>query len=396
MSSTENSIRPIAIYLPQYHPIPENDAWWGKGFTEWTNVTRAKPLFEGHYQPHLPADLGFYDLRVAEVREEQARLAKEHGIYGFCYYHYWFNGRRILERPFQEVFESGKPDFPFMLCWANENWSRAWEGKDDDVLLEQQYSEEDDRAHINYLVQYFLDERYIRVNGKPVINIYNSTAIPNVKSTIKVWREEAAKQGLELYICRFESFDRFGKHYLEDGFDAAIDFQPFGGIMHAFKKHKIQAMQIGLVKKARYTYYKKVAKRFFPKAYHKFWNEDRRRLDYNEYAEFAMQQSFPSYKWYPGVTPMWDNTARKKHRSFLLHNSTPTAYYNWLRSIIKKFKPHSTEENFIFINAWNEWAEGNHLEPDQKWGRSYLEQTKKAVNDHQLQLSEQWISAVEK
>src|SRR5262249_10072617 len=158
-------------YLPQFHPIPENDAWWGKGFTEWKNVAKAKPLFKGHYQPHLPANLGFYDLRLSEVREAQARLAKEHGIYGFCYYHYWFNGKRILERTFQEVFESGKPDFPFMLCWANENWTRAWDGNDKDILLEQKYSAEDDRKHINALIPYFKDHRYIRIDNKPVVAI---------------------------------------------------------------------------------------------------------------------------------------------------------------------------------------------------------------------------------
>ena len=160
--------RLIALYLPQYHPVPENDAWWGKGFTEWTNVTKASPLYKGHYQPQLPADLGFYDLRVPEVREEQAKLATENGIYGFCYYHYWFNGRRILERPFQEVFESGKPDFPFMLCWANENWTRRWDGLEKEVLLQQNYSDEDDVQHMESLVKYFKAPRYIRVNNKPV------------------------------------------------------------------------------------------------------------------------------------------------------------------------------------------------------------------------------------
>ena len=197
-------IRPIAIYLPQYHPVKENDEWWGKGFTEWTNVVKAKPLYDGHYQPHIPADLGFYDLRLEETRKAQAALAKEYGIHGFCYYHYWFNGKRILERPFQEVFDSGKPDFPFMLCWANENWTRVWDGSENEVLLKQNYNEEDDRAHIRSLIPYFKDKRYIKVDGKPFFIIYKSSDLPDIERTINVWREEAKLEGLELYICRME------------------------------------------------------------------------------------------------------------------------------------------------------------------------------------------------
>src|SRR5215207_9402018 len=203
-------IRPIAIYLPQFHPIPENDEWWGRGFTEWTNVVKAKPLFQGHYQPHLPGELGFYDLRLPEVREQQAALAKQYGIYGFCYYHYWFNGRRVLERPFEEVFKSGKPDFPFMLCWANENWTRAWDGLDKQVLLKQNYSHEDDVQHIKTLIPYFKDSRYIKIDGKPVFAIYRSTLFPDLKRTINIWRDEARKERLELYLCHFESFGAEG------------------------------------------------------------------------------------------------------------------------------------------------------------------------------------------
>src|SRR4249919_2122094 len=171
-------LRPIAFYLPQYHPIPENDLWWGNGFTEWTNVVKAKPFFKEHYQPHVPGELGYYDLRLPEVRQRQADLARENGIYGFCYYHYWFNGRRILERPFQEVFESGKPDFPFMLCWANENWTRVWDGDEKEILLKQEYDLEDDRKHIQSLIPYFKDPRYIRIQNKPVFAVYKSSLLP--------------------------------------------------------------------------------------------------------------------------------------------------------------------------------------------------------------------------
>ena len=190
--------RIIAFYLPQYHPFPENDEWWGKGFTEWRNVVKARPLYRGHYQPHLPADLGFYDLRVPEVRQQQADMARMYGINGFCYYHYWFNGHQLMERPLEEMLSSGNPDFPFMLCWANENWTRAWDGGSRHILIAQNYSEEDDRAHIRYLLDnVFSDSRYIRVDGKPVFLIYRSMLFPNMKETIRVWREEASSKGVD-------------------------------------------------------------------------------------------------------------------------------------------------------------------------------------------------------
>lgn len=206
--SPDAAVRAIAFYLPQYHPVPENDEWWGKGFTEWRNVSKARPLFPGHYQPHLPADLGFYDLRLPEVREAQAELARAHGISGFVYYHYWFNGRRILERPFNEVLQSGKPDFPFCLCWANENWTRIWDGGDKHILLEQKYSAQDDLAHIQSLIPAFRDERYIRVNGKPLFLVYRAELIPDPVRTAAIWREAAIKAGVgDLYLARVESYD---------------------------------------------------------------------------------------------------------------------------------------------------------------------------------------------
>ncbi|MBC5991610.1 glycoside hydrolase family 99-like domain-containing protein [Pontibacter cellulosilyticus] len=364
-------LRPIAFYLPQFHPIPENDMWWGKGFTEWTNVSKAKPSFTGHYQPHLPSELGFYDLRLPEVREQQALLAKEHGIYGFCYYHYWFNGRRILERPFQEILESGKPDFPFMLCWANENWTRIWDGSDNEVLLEQKYSAQDDIAHIKSLLPTFNDPRYIKVNGKPVFSVYRSNKIPDVAATIKRWRNEAVKAGLELYLCRIESFGESGSDYLKDGFDAAIRFEPFSSNLKAYKDHLI-----------RKHYNNKLSSWFIKYALSTRERRNKKisgltnRIDYEDYVNFTKKLKSADYKVYPGITPMWDNTARKKSSAFMFINSSPEIYKEWLSFEVERFKPFGHEENFIFINAWNEWAEGNHLEPCHKWGRKYLEVTR--------------------
>lgn len=358
--------RVIAIYLPQYHPFPENDEWWGKGFTEWTNVTKARPRFKGHYQPHLPADLGFYDLRVPEVREQQAQMAKDAGIYGFCYYHYWFNGKLLMERPLKEVLESGKPDFPFMICWANENWTRAWDGGESQILMKQEYTDVDALEHIKWLIPYLKDPRYIRIDGKPVIAVYRSTIIPNVDKMLGIWREEARKEGIELYICRFESFGQSGEDYLSPGFDAAIDFQP----------HNAQ----GYVEKVPFL------KRCYKKICRLITKEKSQTilLSYPKYVEYISNLDMPSYKRYPCVTPSWDNSPRRKGAFWAFKNASPQLFGKWLRKIILKFDPYSKEENFIFINAWNEWAEGNHLEPDQKWGSQYLEEVKKVLSDEEL------------
>ena len=365
------SIRPIAMYLPQFHPVPENDEWWGKGFTEWKNVKKASPLFEGHYQPHIPADLGYYDLRNPNARAAQATMAKENGIYGFCYYHYWFNGKQLLEQPFNEVLQSGQPDFPFMLCWANENWTRVWDGSEKDILMQQHYSNEDNVAHIRSLITAFKDPRYIRIDGKPVFVVYRSGLVPDVKSMLTCWRNEAAKEGLELYLCRMETFGDFGPGYLEDGFDAAINFEPFGEKLELFTKQQ-QWKKINDKFSGWYLKYKlsAVSKRQY------MLQQIRLRPDYNEYVDFVLQQPVAGYKRYPGTTPMWDNTARRKSDPFLFRNPSPDKYKQWLQHELQQFKPYSEQENFIFINAWNEWAEGNHLEPCEKFGNGYLEATK--------------------
>ena len=202
-----NKIKPIAIYLPQFHPIPENDEWWGKGFTEWTNVTKAQPRFEEHYQPHLPADMGFYDLRLDEARIAQEALAKAYGIYGFCYYHYWFNGKRMLHEPLDKKLKNPEENLPFMMCWANENWTRVWNGGERDVLLKQEYSFDDDYKHILHLIPYFKDDRYIKVNDKPIFIIYRPKFFPDIGKTIEIWRAEAKKAGFpDLYIGFSQNF----------------------------------------------------------------------------------------------------------------------------------------------------------------------------------------------
>lgn len=358
-----SKIRPIAIYLPQFHPIPENDEWWGKGFTEWTNVTKAEPRFAGHYQPHLPADMGFYDLRVHRNLEEQAALAKEYGIYGFCFYHYWFNGKRLLNRPVDQLLASPSPDLPFCLCWANENWTRRWDGLEQEVLMKQEYSDEDDLNHVRFLSTVFRDKRYIRIDGKPVFIVYRPHLFPDILHTTNVWREECRKNGTgEIYLMYMQSFGE-RRSSSEMGFDAAIEFQPdFYSLPKA-----IEVKETGFLKKVFGT----GSKEGKEQKDHVFLYED--------VVKSMLNKPQVSFKLYPSVFPMWDNSARKKNGATIIHDSSPRKYGSWLSEVIRRFKPYSSEENLIFINAWNEWAEGNHLEPCRKWGRAYLEATKEVL-----------------
>jgi GT2 family glycosyltransferase len=354
-------MRLIAFYLPQFHSIPENDNWWGKGFTEWRNVVKARPLFPGHYQPHLPADLGFYDLRLPEVREAQANLAREYGIHGFCYYHYWFNGRRVLERPFNEVLSSRKPDFPFCLCWANENWTKAWDGGNDEILLAQNYSHTDDLAHITSLIPAFRDERYIRVNGKPIFLVYRTTSLPNPYTTANIWREAAARAGIgEIYLVRVESFgERMDPTSI--GFDASVEFSPHCGL----GKQKYQKYLYQLLSRAG----------FISAAY-----REHKIFDYCHLVDSMLSIDESQYVRFDCVTPSWDNTPRRSKDALIVRGSTPALYETWLAEAAARTKIKFTaDERLLFVNAWNEWGEGNHLEPDQKWGRAYLEATARIV-----------------
>jgi len=370
-------IRPIAIYLPQYHPVPENDLWWGKGFTEWTNVVKAKPLYNGHYQPQLPSDLGFCDLRLAETREAQAQMAKAFGVHGFCYYHYWFNGRRILERPFREVLELGQPDFPFMLCWANENWTRRWDGMENEVLLKQDYSDLDDVEHIRYLIKsVFADKRYIRIDGKPCFVIYKPFLLPNPVKTAQTWRQIAKEHGMELYLMHMVFGYRASvEHSLVEGFDAAIDFEPFGIRRMQPKTPNKKSLAEKILQQIKFRLRKFSVKGRLPLVSYE-----------NMFKNLASVHSY-NFKLYPSLVPGWDNSPRRpKDPTLILTESTPEKFGQWFAKIHEDFKPFSNEENLVFINAWNEWAEGNHLEPCVKWGTSYLEATAKILLSEKVNL----------
>lgn len=356
--------RLIAFYLPQFHPIPENDGWWGRGFTEWTNVARGLPLFGGHYQPHLPADLGFYDLRLPEVREAQAALAGEHGLHGFCYYHYWFHGKRLLNRPFDEVLASGKPDFPFCLCWANEDWTRAWDGRSRDVLVRQEYSERDDADHVRWLLRAFADRRYIRVEGRPLFLVYRPSRLPDARRTAEAWRREAQRGlGSDLFLCGVESFGQDQADPGRFGFDAAVEFQPNWRLLrHPLKRGPLWS---GL-------------SRIRPEL-NAF--REHRVYEYPAFVDEVLRQPAAPYLRFPGLTPMWDNSARRKRDATILIHSQPEAYGRWLRAALDRARALPAGRQLVFVNAWNEWAEGNHLEPCLKWGRAYLEMTRRVVRE---------------
>ena len=349
--------RLIAFYLPQYHPIPENDEWWGKGFTEWRNVATARPLFWGHHQPNVPADLGFYDLRLPETRLAQAELAQSYGIEGFCYWHYWFNGKLLLERPVQEIVASGQPDFPFCLAWANEPWSRRWHGRAQDVLQPQTYGgDEDDRRHFEWLLPALTDRRAIKVDGKPLFLVYKAKDLPNPRLTTDLWREMASRAGLpDIFLLSIETSGSFGWDPRQGGFDGAVEFQPnWNRLMRYMKRH------IYLLAKNLSLY-----QTLWVADYGKLWPH-----------LISPKAGYPLYR---GVCPCWDNTPRKQRRGMIFRNSSPEEYRNWLSHTVELTKNEFPDHRLIFVNAWNEWGEGNYLEPDLRYGHAYLEATLQSV-----------------
>jgi lipopolysaccharide biosynthesis protein len=373
-------LRPIAFYLPQYHPTPENDAFWGPGFTEWRNVVRARPRFPGHAQPHLPADLGFYDLRLPEVRAAQADLARAAGIHGFCYYHYWFGGRRLLHRPLDAVLASGEPDFPFMLAWANENWTRAWDGGPREVMLAQTYSDADAEAHIEHLLPILADPRYIRIDGRPVFAIYNADEIPEPRRLTDIFRERALRAGIRLYLARIERhLDRDTRPPEALGFDAAIEFQPFSRSFRRFLGARPD-LRGSLSRRVSHRLGREVRARPALRAMAGRWTSLDTFHDYAAFAAFDAAEPPPPYTMFPGVCPGWDNTARRPPgQAIVFRGSTPELFGRWLAAKAARFAPPSPEENLLFVNAWNEWAEGNHLEPCLRHGHAHLEAMAQAL-----------------
>lgn len=357
-----NNLKPIAFYLPQFHRVKENDEWWGKGFTEWTNVAKGKPNFEGHYQPHVPKDLGFYDLNNVENMRDQANLARLHGIHGFCFYYYRFkDGRRILEKPLDNYVKSDI-EFPFCYCWANENWTKTWDGLDKEILLEQGHGCEDDINFIHELIPTLKDSRYIKVDGKPMILVYRADLLVDSIRLTNKWRQIAKEAGFpDLHLCAVQFYG------IEDpekfGFDAAVEFPPHKFIGPENKPDKC----VNII-------------------------NDKFRggiVDYRKVLGQALLKKVPNYTCYRGIVPSWDNTARRQDTGHILINSSPKLYQFWLSYLIQYTKQNLSNKNqYLFINAWNEWAEGAHLEPDLKYGLSYLEATLASVNGKKIDVSD--------
>ena len=357
--------RLISFYLPQFHPIPENDLWWGKGFTEWRNVVRANPLFTGHYQPHIPSELGFYDLRLKDIMHEQISLASEYGINGFCFHYYWFSGKKLLFKPIEDFLNDQNLSMPFCLCWANENWTRRWDAAEHEILIEQKYSDEDAEEFIKSLEPYIKDSRYIRHQGKPLIIVYRPQQIPKPQYFTNIWRRYCRDCGIgEIYLAaalthgntKFKSF----------GFDCGVEFPPHNA-EPTWRHHNID-----------------------------FYDEFRGGVcDYSEIANLYLSRTYEENPVYRTVFPSWDNTARRKDRSIIVKSGTPGNYERWLSATIENTKKDPLGSTFVFINAWNEWAEGCHLEPDLKFGRKFLEATKIALSgkSRYLDFPDQNISA---
>ena len=356
-SNYTTDIKTLAFYLPQYHTFKENDEWWGKGFTEWTNTKKSLPRFENHYQPRTPhKDIGYYSLDNIDTIKKQVQLAKKHGIYGFCFFYYWFSGKRLIEKPVDFLLEHTVVDFPFCLCWANENWTRTWDGSEHSVLIKQDYTKDDQINFIKDIKKYIIDNRYIKIDNKPVIMIYNPTQIPDFEKLIENWRKCAIDEGIgEIYImskCDLANTEYKYTKYV----DAEFDFPP-QGIGH--KETKIT----GLPSEKIFNYKRIV-----------------------DDIEHLYREHFPLKTFYHTCTMGWDNSARRKDNYTVYYNYSLDSYYKWLRVIIEETRRRNNpDKRFIFVNAWNEWAEGTYLEPDEKYGYANINTLSKAIFDLPLE-----------
>lgn len=356
---SQKAVRLIAYYLPQYHPIPENDRWWGKGFTEWTNVAKAMPLFSGHNQPRLPADHGFYDLRNPEVRAQQSELARSYGIEGFCYWHYWFQGKRLLDRPMNELLATGQPDFPFCLGWANESWTRSWTGEEVEILLKQTYSSEDDLVHARWLASVFGDSRYIKIDNRPLLILYRPPALPDALRTTDTFRSECVRLGIpEPYIVGRDTHN-FGVDMRQFGCDMTESSSPALGLLPGVSAPPgrlsdwLRNRRLGV------------------------WS-DLKIYDYKEACRLG-EEARPAHPHIPSIFVDWDNTCRRGRKAIIITGSTPQLFGSALRTALSSTLSKPREERIITINAWNEWGEGMYLEPDQRWGLGYLEEVKREL-----------------
>jgi lipopolysaccharide biosynthesis protein len=338
----------IPFYFPQFHRIPENDTWWGEGYTEWVDVSRAVPRFEGHLQPRLPTTLGFYDLADVSVQERQSEMAQEHGIFGFCYYYYWFCGRKLLQKPIENMLVNPAVRIPFCICFANESWTRRWQGRNDEILIRQDHSFEDDRNFIRSLIPFFKDPRYIRIGGEPLLLVYQTRLFPDARATADTWRDEARRQGLgEIYLCRCESYFDFTDPSVL-GFDAAYEFPPHS-LEPAFKQ--VQGSE----------------------------GFDGSIFDFSSCVRNLTQRR-AAYKRFRGVMTGFDNSPKMHCGSWVFWDNSPELYQEWLINALRDtVENRDAEEQIVFVNAWNEWGEGAILEPCSQFGDRYLKATAEAL-----------------
>lgn len=348
----------LSYYLPQFHPFRENDEWWGKGFTEWTNVAKAKPLFPFHHQPNIPKDLGFYDLRVPEVRESQAKLAQEAGVTAFCYWHYWFNGHKLMELPFEEVVETGKPAFPFCLSWANHSWyAKNWnKDKENKLLIEQTYGgEEEYIAHFYDLLNAFKDVRYFKINGKLLFGIYDHEKFVDFSQFRDVWNQLALENGLGGFHFFTHTFKEENVVILKDlGFDTVL-------LDYLFLRQSLSRYIFLLVNKLGLV----------PQI-----------IDFRDYARTVLA-NFPDIEGVaPVIAPNWDHTPRSGRRGSVFIHSNPANFYDFMNELFKKMNSLKNQPPFYMIKSWNEWGEGNYLEPDLRYGKGYIESLRDAIENN--------------